>query len=38
MKIIAAGDPTQLGKLAEISDSFYSYNVDSVNAIFTNRL
>ena len=31
MKIIAAGDPTQLGKLAEISDSFYSYNVDSVN-------
>ncbi len=38
MKIIAAGDPTQLGYLAEINGSFYSYNIDSVNAIFTPRL
>ena len=38
MKIIAAGDPTQLGYLAEINGNFYSYNIDSVNAIFTPRL
>jgi len=38
MKIIAAGDPTQLGYLANVNKNFYSYNVDAINAIFTPRL
>lgn len=38
MKVIAAGDPTQLGYLAEIEGKYYNYNIGSTNAIFTPRL
>ena len=38
MKIVGAGDQNQLGYSAEIGGKFYSYNVNSVNAIFTPRL
>jgi hypothetical protein len=38
MKIVGAGDPTQLGYLAKVGENYYSYNVDSTNAIFTPRL
>lgn len=38
MKIIAAGDPSQLGNLVEISGNYFSYNIDSINAIFTPKL
>lgn len=38
MKIIAAGDPTQLGYLVKANGEYYSYNIDAVNAIFTPRL
>jgi hypothetical protein len=38
MKIIGAGDPTQLGYLAKVDGDYYNYNVDAINAIFTPRL
>ena len=38
MKIIATGDPTQLGNLVKVNKDYYSYNVDGINAIFTPRL
>ena len=38
MKIIGAGDPTQLGYLADIEGSQYQYNTNVMNAIFTPRL
>ena len=38
MKVIGAGDPTQLGYLAEIDGKFYEYNVNAVNSINVPRL
>jgi len=38
MKIIGAGDPTQLGHLIKVGNDYYEYNMDSINAIFTPRL
>lgn len=38
MKIVGAGDPTQLGYLAKVDNLYYSYNIDAMNAIFTPRL
>ena len=33
MKIIAAGDPTQMGKMVKLSSQYYNYNIDSVTGI-----
>lgn len=38
MKIIAAGDPTQLGYLAKVGESYYEYNIGAINSIFTPKL
>jgi len=38
MKIIGAGDTTQLGYLAKIGDQYVQYNINTYNAIFTPRL
>ena len=38
MKIIGAGDTSQLGYLAKIGNRYFSYNVESMNSIFAPKL
>ena len=38
MKVIGAGDPTQMGYLLNVGGSYYNYNINSINAIFAPRL
>lgn len=38
MKIIAAGDPNQLGYFIESSNNYFTYNVNAINGIFTPKL
>jgi len=38
MKIIGAGDTSQLGYLAKVGGRYFSYNIESMNSIFMPKL